>query len=467
MREGGRRDRWRARCDREGRRIPFPVASKRPAPRGQAFVLRVRPHVRSRRGPACAAASRAQEAAQGPLAAPQAHRVQQPPQRQRHKVLCTSRAETSRRHHGQARRQPVRVRTPDRRLAEGEDRAAAGLRYVSDSAPGYTRKRTGTTFSYYDKDGKRITDAAVIRRIKSIGIPPAYESVWICSSSNGHIQATGLDARGRKQYRYHPKWRELRDQNKYEHIILFAAALPALRERVAADMKRDGLPREKVLATIVSLLEKTLIRGGNAEYAEKNKSYGLTTMRRKHVAVGRGVLRFDFTGKSGKQWKLRVEDKRIAAIVKRCAEIPGHELFKYLDEDGQPRTVDSGDVNAYIKDITGEDFSAKDFRTWAGTVLAALALAEFKKYDSQAEAKRNVVAAIESVSKQLGNTPAICRKCYVHPEVLDAYMSGDLVKMIEAKIARKFKRQYAKLTSDEIMVLAFLRKRVDSLKAPA
>ena len=343
--------------------------------------------------------------------------------------------------------------------------AEEGLRYVSDSAPGYTRKRTGTTFSYYDKDGKRITDAAVIRRIKSIGIPPAYESVWICPSSNGHIQATGLDARGRKQYRYHPKWRELRDQNKYEHIILFAAALPALRERVAADMKRDGLPREKVLATIVSLLEKTLIRVGNAEYAEKNKSYGLTTMRRKHVAVGRGVLRFDFTGKSGKQWKLRVEDKRIAAIVKRCAEIPGHELFKYLDDDGQPRTVDSGDVNAYIKDITGEDFSAKDFRTWAGTVLAALALAEFKKYDSQAEAKRNVVAAIESVSKQLGNTPAICRKCYVHPEVLNAYMSGDLVKMIEAKIAQKFKRQYAKLTSDEIMVMAFLRKRLDSLKA--
>ncbi|MBR0821464.1 DNA topoisomerase IB [Bradyrhizobium liaoningense] len=345
--------------------------------------------------------------------------------------------------------------------------AEEGLRYVSDSTPGYTRKRAGTTFSYYDKDGKRITDAAVIRRIKSIGIPPAYESVWICPSANGHIQATGLDARGRKQYRYHAKWRELRDQNKYEHIVQFAAALPALRDRVAADMKLEGLPREKVLATIVSLLEKTLIRIGNAEYAEKNKSYGLTTMRRKHVAVGRGVLRFDFTGKSGKQWKLRVEDKRIAAIVKRCAEIPGHELFKYLDDDGQPRTVDSGDVNAYIKDITGEDFSAKDFRTWAGTVLAALALTEFKKYDGQAEAKRNVVAAIESVSKQLGNTPAICRKCYVHPEVLNAYMSGDLVKMIEAKIARKFKRQYAKLTSEEIMVLAFLRKRLDSLKALA
>src|SRR6201995_4799191 len=343
--------------------------------------------------------------------------------------------------------------------------AEEGLRYVSDPMPVYARKRTGATFNYYDKDGKRITDAAVIRRIMSIGIPPAYQSVWICPSANGHIQATGLDARGRKQYRYHPKWRELREQNKYEHLMQFAAALPALRERVASDMKQDGLPREKVLATIVSLLEKTLIRVGNAEYAEKNKSYGLPTMRRKHVAVGRGVLRFDFTGKSGKQWKLRVEDKRITAIVKRCAESPGHELFKYLDDDRQPRTVDSGDVNVYIKDITGEDFSAKDFRTWAGTVLAALALAEFKKYDSQAEAKRNVVAAIENVSKQLGNTPAICRKCYVHPEVLTAYMSGDLAKMLDAKIADKFKRQYAKLTADEIMVLAFLHKRLAKIKA--
>jgi DNA topoisomerase-1 len=345
--------------------------------------------------------------------------------------------------------------------------AEEGLRYVSDSSPGYRRKRTGTSFTYYDKDGKRITDQVVIRRIKSIGIPPAYEFVWICPSPNGHIQATGLDARGRKQYRYHPKWRELRDQNKYEHIMQFAAVLPALRARVASDMKRDGLPREKVLATIVSLLEKTLIRVGNAEYAEKNKSYGLTTMRRKHVAIGRGVLRFDFTGKSGKQWKLQVEDRRVAAIVKRCAEIPGHELFKYLDDDGESRTVDSGDVNQYIREITQQDFSAKDFRTWAGTVLAALALSEFKKYDSQAEAKRNVVAAIEKVAKQLGNTPAICRKSYAHPEILSAYMSGDLVKMIDAKIARKFKQQYAQLTADEIMVLAFLRKRLETLNAAA
>jgi DNA topoisomerase-1 len=353
---------------------------------------------------------------------------------------------------------PDRVAQIDLAIAE------EGLRYVRDATPGYRRKRTGTSFTYYDKDGKRITDKAIIRRIKSIGIPPAYEFVWICPSSNGHIQATGLDARGRKQYRYHPKWRELRDQDKYAHVMEFAAALPALRARVASDMELDDLPRDKVLATIVSLLEKTLIRVGNAEYAEQNNSYGLTTMRRKHVAVGRGILRFDFTGKSGKQWKLQVQDKRIAAIVKHCAEIPGHELFKYLDDDGASHTVDSGDVNAYIRDVTSQDFTAKDFRTWAGTVLAALALAEFKKYDSQAEAKRNVVSAIEKVAKQLGNTPAICRKSYVHPEVLTAYLSGDFVDLIEMKIAQKFKRQYAQLTADEIMVLAFLHKRLKAMK---
>src|SRR6202012_2399856 len=228
---------------------------------------------------------------------------------------------------------------------EGLDRTAEvasaiaeeGLRYVSDASPGYRRKRSGTSFTYYDKDGKRITDKAIIRRIKSIGIPPAYEFVWICPSPNGHIQATGLDARGRKQYRYHPKWRELRDQTKYEHIMQFAAVLPALRKRVAADMVCEGLPREKVLATVVSLLEKTLIRVGNAEYASSNKSYGLTTMRRRHVSVKGNTLRFSFTGKSGKQWNLAVENKRIASIVRRCADISGHELFKYLDEAGEPR----------------------------------------------------------------------------------------------------------------------------------
>jgi DNA topoisomerase-1 len=338
--------------------------------------------------------------------------------------------------------------------------ADEGLRYVSDRGPGYTRRRTRKSFSYYDADGKRIANKDIIRRIKSIAVPPAYERVWICPSPNGHIQATGFDARGRKQYRYHAKWRELRDQNKYEHIMEFAAALPRLRRKVAADLKRDGLPREKILATVVRLLEKTLIRVGNAEYASANKSYGLTTMRRRHVAITGGTLRFAFTGKSGKEWKLAVHDKRIAAVVKRCADIAGHELFKFIDEDGATCSIDSGDINAYIREITQQDFTAKDFRTWAGTVLAALALSEYKKYDSAAEAKRNVVGAIEKVAKQLGNTPAICRKCYVHPEILTAYMSGDLAQMIEAKIADRFKRQYATLNPEEVMVLAFLRKRL-------
>jgi DNA topoisomerase-1 len=291
--------------------------------------------------------------------------------------------------------------------------------------------------------------------------------VWICPSPNGHIQSTGLDARGRKQYRYHTKWRELRDQNKYEHVMEFAAALPGLRERIAADFKREGLPREKVLATIVSLLEKTLIRVGNSEYAAQNKSYGLTTMRRKHVDIKGSTLRFDFTGKSGKQWKLKVQDKRIVAIVKRCADIPGHELFKYLDAEGQAHTIDSGDVNTYIKEITHQDFTAKDFRTWAGTVFAAMALTEFQKYDSEAEAKRNVIAAIDKVAKQLGNTRAICRKCYIHPAIIDAYMGGDLAKMADAKITERFKRQYTKLTTNEILVLSFLHKRLDPLKKAA
>ncbi len=345
--------------------------------------------------------------------------------------------------------------------------AEEGLRYVSDATPGYTRKRAGNSFFYHGKDGKRITNTDILNRVKSIGIPPAYEFVWICPSPNGHIQATGLDARGRKQYRYHAKWRELRDQNKYEHVMEFAAALPGLRKRVAADLKREGLPREKVLATIVSLLEKTLIRVGNNEYAAQNKSYGLTTMRRKHVDIKGDTLRFDFTGKSGKQWKLQVQDKRIVAIVKRCADIPGHELFKYLDSERQSHTVDSGDVNNYIKEITRQDFTAKDFRTWAGTVFAAMALAEFKRYDSQAEAKRNILAAIDSVAKQLGNTRAICRKCYIHPAIIDGYMSGDLAKMAEAKIADKFKRKFSKLTPDEVMVLSFLHKRLEPLKKAA
>ena len=362
-------------------------------------------------------------------------------------------------------------RQEDAGAGSGADIAAAiaeeGLRYVSDRSPGYSRARRKAGFVYYDTGGKRIVNLQILRRIKAIGVPPAYESVWICPSPNGHLQATGVDARGRKQYRYHVRWRELRDQNKYSHVLAFAEALPALRARVASDMGKPGMPREKVIATIVSLLEKTLIRVGNAEYASQNQSYGLTTMRRRHVSIARGGLLFQFVGKSGKTWKLQVHDKRVVAVVKRCAEIPGHDLFKYLDEEGMPHTVDSSDVNGYIKDATGQDFSAKDFRTWAGTVLAAMALREFAIYDSHAQAKRNVVAAIEKVSRALGNTPTICRKCYIHPEVLTAYLSGDLAATIDEEIDSELKTRFAELNPDELLVMAFLHKRLQGMRTSA
>ena len=342
--------------------------------------------------------------------------------------------------------------------------AEEGLRYVSDARPGFSRKRTGKSFAFFDQQGKRISDSTVIQRIKSIGVPPAYERVWICPLANGHIQATGFDAKNRKQYRYHVKWRQLRDLNKYEHILQFAKALPAIRRRVASDLRRDGLPREKILATVVSLLEKTLIRVGNAEYAKQNESYGLTTMRRKHVDVSGATIKFHFMGKSGKEWNLALHDKRIAAIVKRCAELPGHELFKYVDGQGARHEIGSADVNGYLQDITQQDFTAKDFRTWSGTVLAAMALSEFEKYDSEAQAKKNIVAAIEHVSKQLGNTPAICRKCYVHPEIVSAYLAGDLATMIDGEIAAKFQKSYRQLSKDEIVVLGFLHQRLAPLK---
>lgn len=338
-----------------------------------------------------------------------------------------------------------------------------GLRYMVDTRPGFSREAKGKGFVYFDKDHKRITDPAIIERIQSIGIPPAYTDVWISPFANGHIQATGRDAKGRKQYRYHTKWRDTRDENKFDHILRFAALLPEIRKQVAIHLKQPGLSREKVLACVVSLMEKTLIRIGNAEYARANNSYGLTTLRRKHIDVTGSTIRFSFTGKSGKEWDLSVNDRRIAGIVSKCADIPGYELFKYLDESGQKKDVTSGDVNAYLKEITQQDITAKDFRTWSGTVLAALALSEFEKYDSEAQAKRNVVQAIDHVAKQLGNTRAICRKCYIHPQVLDSYMTGDLAKMVDQQIDRKIKQDYDQLSEEEIMVLAFLKKRLKAI----
>ncbi|MFL4974819.1 MAG: DNA topoisomerase IB, partial [Microvirga sp.] len=289
---------------------------------------------------------------------------------------------------------------------------SAGLTYVSDEEPGIHRKKAGTGFTYVRPGGGKVEDEATLNRIRKLAVPPAYTDVWICAKANGHIQATGRDAKGRKQYRYHPDFRAIRESTKYEHMLEFAKALPAIREKIAEHMALPGLPREKVLATVVDLLEKTLIRVGNDDYAKQNKSYGLTTLKNQHVAVNGSELRFQFKGKSGKVWRLKVKDRRIAKIVRACQDLPGQELFQYIDEDGERRDVTSSDVNTYLREITGRDVTAKDFRTWQGTVLAAMALQEFQEFDTKAALKKNVKAAIEKVATRLGNTPAICRKCY-------------------------------------------------------
>jgi DNA topoisomerase I len=310
----------------------------------------------------------------------------------------------------------------------------AGLRYVNDERmPGIRRVGSGKRVRYVLPDGGTLSDPVERQRVNALGIPPAWTDVWICPLPHGHLQATGRDARGRKQYRYHAKWREVRDEVKYGRLINFAAALPTIRRRTSADLKRPGLPREKVLAAVVQLLEKTLIRVGNDEYARQNGSFGLTTMKDGHARVSGGRVRFAFKGKSGIAHAIDLDDRRLAKIVKACRDLPGYELFQYLDEEGKTQTIDSADVNAYLREISGQDFTAKDFRTWAGTVLAAQALAEVERFSSNAEAKRNVVRAIESVAKRLGNTRAVCRKCYIHPAILDAYMDGATIRSIQAR----------------------------------
>ena len=336
----------------------------------------------------------------------------------------------------------------------------AGLRYVSDEEPGIRRKKSGTGFTYTGPDGRKIDDKATLERIRSLAIPPAYTDVWICTKANGHIQATGRDAKGRKQYRYHPAFREVRESTKYEHMLEFARGLPAIRKTIDEHMSLRGLPREKVLATVVHLLENTLIRVGNSDYVKQNKSYGLTTLRDPHVKVEGGELRFQFKGKSGKTWRLQVKDRRIARIVKACQDLPGQDLFQYLDENGEQQSITSADVNTYLKEITGSEITAKDFRTWAGTVLAALALAEFEEFDSDAKAKKNIRAAIEKVSARLGNTPSICRKCYVHPEVFDAYLDGGLLLDIKEEIEAELREDLASLKPEEAAVLALLEQRL-------
>ena len=346
-----------------------------------------------------------------------------------------------------------------------EAAAEAGLRYVSDDQPGYTRKRKGDEFEFFDLEGKPIEDDQRVLRIKRLAIPPAWTDVWICPTPNGHIQATGRDARRRKQYRYHERWRAVRDENKYEKMVLFGHALPKIRKRVQEDLTLPGLPRNKVLATVVQLLERTFIRVGNEEYARDNKSFGLTTMRGHHVEVKGSKLRFRFRGKSGISHEVDVTDRHIAKIVSKLQDLPGQDLFQYLDDDGEVRDVTSQDVNDYLREIANEDFSAKDFRTWAGTVMAAIALQAVGAFETKKQAKANIKNAIGAVSKVLGNTPAICRKCYIHPAVLETYLSGDAIEGLKQKTKDALESEEIDLRKGEAAILKFLQARLEKKAA--
>jgi DNA topoisomerase I len=357
-----------------------------------------------------------------------------------------------------------KVSTPPPELISDpvESAQAAGLRYVSDIQPGIRRKRAGTGFTYVGPDGKTIHDAAELARIRSLAIPPAYTDVWICPSPNGHIQATGRDARGRKQYRYHPKWREVRDETKFGRMLAFSEGLPAIRERVERDLSLPGLPREKVLATVVRLLESTCIRVGNDEYAKSNRSFGLTTLQDRHVEISGSNLRFEFRGKSGKVHKVDLNDRRLARIVQRCQALPGEDLFQYVDDDGVRQTVGSGDVNDYIREISGQEFTAKDFRTWNGTLLAVAALKEVGAWTSQRQAKSHVLRAIDRVAEQLNNTRAVCRKYYVHPAVFESYLAGTMLERLQNGTKASVKSD---LEAEEQAVVRLLRHHLNQAAA--
>jgi len=335
----------------------------------------------------------------------------------------------------------------------------AGLRYLTDDGPGVRRRRAGRGFVYLGPDGRQITDPDRVAWFKRLAIPPAWTDVWISPIKRGHLQATGRDARGRKQYRYHPRWREVRDEAKYGRLIEFARALPRIRRRTDRDLRRRGLPREKVLALVVRLLETTLIRVGNEEYARDNGSYGLATMRDRHVKGNGSDLRFTFKGKSGREHEVPVRDRRLARLVTKVQELPGQELFQYLDDDGRRQSIDSGAVNDYLREISGDDFTAKDFRTWAGTVAASMALRDFLEIDDDAGRKKAIVGAIESVAEQLGNTPSVCRACYVHPDVLDAFLDGTMVEALSER-ARGAGRGAHALRPEEAAVLGLLQARL-------
>ena len=328
---------------------------------------------------------------------------------------------------------------------------AADLRYVNDDEAGITRKHAGRGFTYTGVNGGRIRDHNVLERISALVIPPAWTEVWICPDPEGHIQATGRDAKGRKQYRYHERWREVRDQTKFERMTAFGAVLPKIRERVQADLALRGLPREKVLAAVVELLGSTFIRVGNPEYARDNDSYGLTTLQDDHVEVKGATLHFEFRGKSGKDHAIDLKDRRLAKIVKRSQDVPGEHLFQYLSEDGNTHAVTSSDVNAYIREISGADFTAKDFRTWGGTTLALLELADFEPCEGEMAAKRNVAAMVKAVAAKLGNTTAVCRKYYIHPAVIDCYLRGDLSQYLLRNNAK------GDLNPEEVAVLKLIK----------
>lgn len=340
---------------------------------------------------------------------------------------------------------------------------AAGLRYVNDDMPGIRRRRSGKGWSYTDPKGRTIRDSKVRERIEKLAIPPAWTDVWICPLPNGHLQATGRDARGRKQYRYHPEWREARNETKFNRMIVFGEALPKIRERVEQDLSLPGLPRAKVIAAVVRLLETTLIRVGNTEYARSNRSFGLTTLRDRHARIRGSKVKFEFHGKGGKRHRVEISDRRLARVVKRCRDIPGQTLFQYWDDDGERQSIHSEDVNEYLREITGEEFSAKDFRTWGGTVLALSALLDLGPCEDEKKANKSVVEAVKRVSSELGNRPAVCRKFYVHPAVLDAYTDGDLQELVEevaSEAGGEAPEGYEGLERLEVQVLDLLKQRV-------
>jgi len=334
---------------------------------------------------------------------------------------------------------------------EAEIARQAALRYVDDRAPGIRRKRRRGGFAYFDADGKALKDERALQRIRALAIPPAYEDVWICPSAAGHLQATGRDARGRKQYRYHKRWREVRDEAKFQRSIAFARALPALRKRIETDLQTNGLTRDKVLATVAKLLDTTLARVGNESYARENDSYGLTTLRAKHVRVEKGALRLRFRGKSGVEHSIRVSDRRLAATIRRCKDLPGQELFTYIDDAGNPVPICSDDVNAYLREVMGEEFTAKDFRTWHGTVMCATELELAEASTSEAERRKIVAAAVGAVATRLRNTAAVCRSSYVHPAVIERFMTKGALKL-----PRLRKRPSDGFSEDEARVLRLL-----------